>query len=129
MFSHLKNSKLQGNVGMAYAIAFYSKLGWIVSIPMTDSQDYDLLVDNGENILKIQVKTTTQVDKRTGNFQVGLRTCGGNRKNYWAKTFNNNSSDFLFVVTSFKEFYSIPVKELEGIRTSISLCDKYKVEL
>lgn len=47
MFSHLKNSKLQGNVGMAYAIAFYS----------------------------------------------------------------------------------IPVKELEGIRTSISLCDKYKVEL
>jgi hypothetical protein len=58
-----------------------------------------------------------------------LRTCGGNRKNYWAKTFNNNSSDFLFVVTSFKEFYSIPVKELEGIRTSISLCDKYKVEL
>lgn len=65
MFSHLKNSKLQGNVGMA----FYSKLGRIVSIPMTDSQDYDLLVDNGENILKIQVKTTTQVDKRTGNFQ------------------------------------------------------------
>lgn len=49
---------------------------------MTDSQDYDLLVDNGENILKIQVKPTTQVDKRTGNFQVGLRTCGGNRKNY-----------------------------------------------
>ena len=33
----------QGNVGVAYAIAYYSKLGYTVSVPLTDTQDYDSL--------------------------------------------------------------------------------------
>lgn len=41
---------------MCYAIAYYSKLGWTISIPVTDSQDYDLIVDTGTKLLKVQVK-------------------------------------------------------------------------
>lgn len=54
MFENVINSKKQGDVGMCYAIAYYSRLGWTVSIPITDSQDYDLLVENTDNnILKV----------------------------------------------------------------------------
>jgi hypothetical protein len=37
MFENTINSNQQGNVGMAYAIAYYSKLGYNISIPLTDS--------------------------------------------------------------------------------------------
>lgn len=33
----------------------FSKIGYTVSVPITDSQDYDLIVDNGA-LLKVQVK-------------------------------------------------------------------------
>lgn len=32
---------------MCYAMAYFSKIGYTVSVPITDSQDYDLIVDNG----------------------------------------------------------------------------------
>ena len=58
MFGNVNNFKQQGNIGMAYAIAYYTKLGYVVSIPLTDSQDYDLIIDTGIKLLKVQVKTT-----------------------------------------------------------------------
>lgn len=35
LFDNAINSKKQGDIGMAY----YAKLGWTVSVPVTDSQD------------------------------------------------------------------------------------------
>ena len=58
MFENAINSKKQGDIGMCYAIAYFSKLGYTISIPITDSQDYDLIIDNGIELLKVQVKTT-----------------------------------------------------------------------
>ena len=56
MFENATNSKKQGDIGMCYAMAYYSKLGWTISIPITDSQDYDLIVDTGVNLLKVKLK-------------------------------------------------------------------------
>lgn len=82
MFENVINSKKQGDVGMCYAIAYYSRLGWTVSIPITDSQDYDLLVENTDNnILKVQVQVkTSRYLTEGGTYQVSLKTCGGNNK-------------------------------------------------
>lgn len=41
------NSKKQGDVGLGTDISFFTQRGWTVSIPLTDSQDYDLVVDEG----------------------------------------------------------------------------------
>jgi hypothetical protein len=53
-----KNSRLQGNVGLANAIAWFANNGYRPAIPLTDSQDYDLIVDDGEKLYKVQVRTT-----------------------------------------------------------------------
>ena len=92
MFSNCVNFKKQGDVGMCYAIAYYSKLGWTISIPVTDSQDYDLIVDTGTKLLKVQVKTTTQ-KSNYGVYIANLKTCGGNRSGDTIKTFESNQSD------------------------------------
>lgn len=73
LFENAINSKKQGDIGMCYAMAYYAKLGWTVSIPVTDSQDYDLVVDNGTRLFKVQVKTTKSISP-SGNYIVSLRT-------------------------------------------------------
>lgn len=75
------------------AIAYYSRLGWTVSIPITDSQDYDLLVENTDNnILKVQVKTSRYLTEG-GTYQVSLKTCGGNKSGQTIKKMDKNYID------------------------------------
>ena len=102
-----KNSKKQGDVGLGLAIAFFASKGWTVSIPLTDSQSYDLLIDDGK-ISRVQVKTTTQKGKAAGTYVVELRTLGGNQSFHTVKKFSPESVDFLFVVTDDGSKYFIP---------------------
>tara|TARA_Y100000114_G_C11679782_1_gene288014 strand:- start:242 stop:619 length:378 start_codon:yes stop_codon:yes gene_type:complete len=51
---------IQGSMA-EYAVALeFMKLGYIVSKPLLDSCRYDLLVDTGSRIVKIQVKSKKQ---------------------------------------------------------------------
>lgn len=65
----------QGNAGVGQAIAYYTSQGYTVSIPLNDTQKYDLIVDDGESLRRVQVKTTTHV-KPSGFYGVTLKTSG-----------------------------------------------------
>ena len=124
MFENVINSKKQGDVGMCYAIAYYSRLGWTVSIPITDSQDYDLLVENTDNnILKVQVKTIRYLTEG-GTYQVSLKTCGGNKSGQTIKKMDKNYIDLVFVLVDDGSCYSIPTEKIES-SGSMNLGDKY----
>ena len=124
MFENVINSKKQGDVGMCYAIAYYSRLGWTVSIPITDSQDYDLLVENTDNnILKVQVKTSRYLTEG-GTYQVSLKTCGGNKSGQTIKKMDKNYIDLVFVLVDDGSCYSIPTEKIES-SGSMNLGDKY----
>lgn len=124
MFENVINSKKQGDVGMCYAIAYYSRLGWTVSIPITDSQDYDLLVENTDNnILKVQVKTSRYLTEG-GTYQVSLKTCGGNKSGQTIKKMDKNYIDLAFVLVDDGSCYSIPTEKIES-SGSMNLGDKY----
>lgn len=123
MFENAINSKKQGDIGMCYAMAYFSKMGYTISIPITDSQDYDLIIDNG-NLLKVQVKTTKFMSKN-GVYQAALRTCGGNRSGQSIKTFDKNQSDLIFILTDNNETYLIPKSEIKG-NNYINLGKEYK---
>ena len=49
-------NKEKGNYGLGIAIAYFTSHGYIVSIPLNDTQDYDLIVDKNNCIQKVQVK-------------------------------------------------------------------------
>jgi hypothetical protein len=100
------------------------KKGYVVAIPLTDSQDYDLIVDVA-GLKRVQVKTTTY-KKKSGNFFVSLTIKGGNRSGIGKiKKLDETQVDEIFVLTS-ESSYLIPVSALSGKQT-ITLCCKYDV--
>lgn len=112
------NTRIKGNIGVGRAIAYYTGLGYAVSIPLTDTQPYDLIVDNGKLLFRVQVKYTE-------SHYVGLRTIRCNSKKVKTSKLDATKIDILFIASKDNGFYEIPISELK-VRTAISLGDKYK---
>jgi hypothetical protein len=124
-----KNSKHQGNVGLGAAIAWFEENDFRISIPLTDSQDYDLIVDDGNRLYKVQVRTTYHLAYEK-IYQVHLKVNGGNRSGVGkVKRLVETDVDLLFVLTETGEQFLIPCSEITA-RNHINLGDgyqKYKV--
>lgn len=117
------NTKKQGDIGLGAAIAYFTKLGITVAISLTDSQDYDLIIDKDNKLQRIQVKHTTY--KRNGKFLFSLTVKGGNRSSVGKiKKFNVENVDAVFVVTGEGGLYYIPTIALGGY-SGISLYEYY----
>lgn len=117
-----ETNKEKGNTGLGMAIAYYSSNGYTVSIPLNDTQDYDLIVDKNNIIKRVQVKATSC--KKNNNYQVALKSCGGT-KGYTYKTIIDTNIEELFVLTKDMNIYIFP-KEIINNKSTLSLCDKYK---
>ena len=116
----------QGVVGIGEAIAYFTRNDYVVSLPLNDTQKYDLIVDGGEALKRIQVKTT-RFSRDPGYWSVQLRTSGGNRSNANRVSFMSaKESDELFVLCEDASCYLIPVSLVEGIGEIILGGDKYK---
>lgn len=123
MLSGHKNSKKQGDVGMGVAIWWFATKGNTVCIPLTDSQDYDLVVEIEGLLAKVQVKTTRHKD-RWDHYQANLRVFGGNKSGSSIKSFDKTTVDFLFITTNDGVMYLIPTCDIEA-KNSLSLGPKW----
>lgn len=119
---NFKTNKDKGNTGLGIAIAYYTSNGYTVSIPLNDTQDYDLIVDKDKELKKIQVKSTGCKTKY-GNYQVSLRSCGGTKgKTY--KTLIDTNIDELFILTEDFNIYILPIEEINN-KATLNICEKY----
>lgn len=121
-------NKQKGKSGLAVAIAYYGTNGYTVSLPLNDTQDYDLIVDDGETLKKVQVKSTSSRTKR-GYSYVSLRNTGGTKGTVYGRVVDSDI-DILFIVTEKLELYEIPKSELYDL-SSITLIperQKFRVD-
>jgi hypothetical protein len=116
------NPREQGLLGFVDAIAYFGGIGWSVSVPLIDSQPYDLVVDDGERLQRVQVKTTTYRSP-FGVYIVSLATRGGNQSFHTSKDFDPSGSDLLYVLTDDRHRYLIPTEQVSS-RTSLSLGER-----
>jgi hypothetical protein len=128
------NTLGKGGVGLARAIYEYQKLGYNVSIPLIDAQDYDLVIEKNEKFYSVQCRYTSQ-RARLGDgefseerFEVGLRTIKTNTKKTVTK--KRGVYDLLFVLCKNDDCYSIPASELPMSGTTVGGLKyaKYKLE-
>jgi hypothetical protein len=118
------NTKKQGDIGVMQAIFWYTKQGFQVSKPLTDSTRYDLIVDKNGKLFKVEVKTTFTKTKYNIP-KVSLRTNGGNQSwNKLVKKVNIKDADILFVSFMGKDIYEIPIRKINDFCT-INLGKEY----
>lgn len=116
-------NKAQGNIGEAAAIFHFAKLGYIVSKPLFENTPYDLIVDDGCRVFKVQVKTTRY--RKPTNFCVELRTKGGNTSwNGVVKVVTKEACDLLFIYCEDGSQYLIPVEVIDG-QVTLTLGKQY----
>lgn len=103
---------LQGNLGLGKAISYFVSQEIPVSIPLNDTQKYDLVADINGKLNKISVKTSRSTDNGI-SYLVQLRNTGGNRTGKVRQVpFDNTSCDYVFVYTADEKMYLIPAKEI-----------------
>lgn len=116
-------NKEKGNSGLGMALAYFSTNNYTVSIPLNDTQDYDLVIEKNNILKTVQVKATG-CKRKNGVYQVALKSCGGTKgKTY--KTIIDTNIDYVFILTENKEIYLIPKEEIKN-RTTLNLCNKYE---
>lgn len=121
------NPKRQGLIGLGDAIAWFTRNGYEVLLPLNDSQKYDLGVQaaGSPSIERVQVKTST-CRGRNGSFTVDLRTNGGNQSRRTTEFFDPCHYDLLYVYTDGDQRYLVPATAISS-RCAITLGRKWDV--
>jgi hypothetical protein len=111
MFTNTKTNTEQGNIGEAKAIYELTIRGYGVSRTLFDSDKYDLIVDDGNNLHKVQVRTTRFKNNR-GVYEASLKTTGGNTKKNTTTPRQDSDYDYLFVCADNGQCWFIPAQLL-----------------
>lgn len=117
LFETVGTHTRQGDIGEARAIYEYTRMGFVVLRTIFDSAKYDLVIDDGTQLHRVQVRTCGNKTKH-GGFEVNLKTSGGNTKINTIRPREEGDYDIIFVLTSDNRCWSIPVKHLNGAKHS-----------
>ena len=120
-----KNTQTQGDAGLGQAIAYFTRFGCTVALPLTDSQDYDLIVEMQGELKKVQVKTGT---KYNGNVPlIYCATSGGNKSGTGkVKTIQEQGWDFLYCHHLTENVSYLIPKDKITTKDQLCLGKKYK---
>lgn len=121
------SSSRQGDIGVASAIEYFVRKGLIVSIPFAEEADYDLIVDDGVNLYKIQVKTSRFKRNKSYQVNIGNYTYIANKPSEGkTKYFSERDVDYLFVLLGNGFKYLIPKDKVESDKKICLGYKKYK---
>ncbi len=98
------------------AISYFTSKGYIISLPLNDNQDYDLVVEINNKLNKVQVKTSFSKD-RNNNYKVYLRTITSSITGVEKiKSFDEVKCDLVFIATEEGNMYMINKKDINTKR-------------
>lgn len=120
--SDMSQKTYQGDIGVAAASLYYCVEGWIVMLPSTEHSKYDMVIEKGGNLKRVQAKTTNYMPN--GKYVVQLRTSGGNQSTKATITkLNIKDADIVFVLCGDGSFYELPISKVAG-RSELTITSK-----
>jgi len=96
-----------GRIGLSMAINYFTIEGYTVSLPLNDTQWYDMVVEKDKQFYTIQCKSTMTEDDT-----ISLRSCGGTKGTVYDNIINHPELDYLFAVNKNLECWLIPVSAI-----------------
>ena len=101
------NRKQIGRLGLSMAINYFTIQGYTVSLPINDTQWYDLIIEKDNQFFTVQCKAT-----QTENDSIDLRSTGGTKGSIYDNVLNHSKLDYLFCVNKDLKMWLIPVKDI-----------------
>lgn len=89
----MRITQKKGDIAVSQAITTFTKSGFDVALPITESAAYDLIVDTNKGLKRVQVRYTS-------TNEVDLRRIHSNSKGYVVKKSKENAYDWLYVLKS-----------------------------
>lgn len=117
----------QGNIGLVRAIDYFVTNGYSISVPLNDTQPYDLIVDMDNKLYRVSVKTT-RYKNTSGNYVVHLKNSGGSSGKSIIRNFDNSTCDILFVLCEDNTMYLFN-SEMVTSRSSLTLTKERDVNI
>ncbi len=110
------NRKQIGRIGLSMAINYFTCQGYTISLPINDTQWYDLVVEKDGKFYTVQCKAT-----QTENGDIDFRSTGGTNGGVYDNLLNHSELDYLFCVNKDLNMWLIPIKDIQQNRKSIRL--------
>ena len=101
------NRKQIGRIGLSMAINYFIVKGYTVSLPMNDTQWYDLVIEKDGKFETVQCKAT-----QTATKTIDFRSTGGTKGTVYDNLLNHPELDLLFCVDGDFNMWLIPVNEI-----------------
>lgn len=102
-----ETNKDKGRAGLSAAIAYFGMNGYNVSIPLNDTQDYDLVVEKDNIFQKVQCKATGSQDGK-----IDFRITSGQKNGITIGNILNTQIDILFCLNQNQTMFCIPFKDI-----------------
>jgi hypothetical protein len=106
----MRLTQRKGDIAVAQSIATFTKMGFDVALPLTESAAYDLIVDTSEGIYRVQVRFSS-------GKEVDLRRIHSNSNGYVIKKTPSDAYDWLYILKNDGNEYLI--KECLSGRRSV----------
>ena len=124
MEKNIVYQSIQGNIGLGKAISYFVSNKIPISIPLNDTQKYDLVAEINGKLQKVSVKTSRNSHKNSTSYSVQLRNTGGSSGKNKVRLFDKNDIDYLFIYTADNKMYLIP-SEIITVKNAITVGIKY----
>lgn len=113
----IETNKQRGNAGLSLAIAYFGTNGYTVSLPLNDTQWYDLIVEKDGEFKTIQCKFTS-----SDSGEIELISKGGTKGTKYGSIFDN-ALDYLFCANHLGQMWLVPMNDIieAGNKKSIRL--------
>ena len=100
-----------GRIGLTMAINYFTIKGYTISLPINDTQWYDLIIEKDGIFETVQCKAT-----QTSDGTIDFRSTGGTKGVEYDNLKNHSELDWLFCVDKDLNMWLFPVKELNNNR-------------
>ena len=109
--------KQTGRIGLSMAINYFTIQGYTVSLPMNDTQWYDLIIEKDGIFETVQCKAT-----KTEDDSIDFRSTGGTKGVAYDNLQNyRDKLTYIFCVNKDMNMWLIPIKDLDSNKQSIKL--------
>jgi len=122
--------KEKGDIAAAQAISYFMMNGYEVCLPIGDKKPYDLVVEVGGTLFRVQVKYAGYYSDNN-KYKAALRTMGGNQSYHTAKKYKDDDFDLLFVYVENGRKFLFPWSEItnrNNLSVEASKYSKYEVK-